>query len=62
LYSLLTMHNIRCRTHPLGHKSGKGGWSDCSGGDCGSGCSTAPGAGVVTAPPVPGSAVAAGGR
>jgi hypothetical protein len=62
LYSLLTLQNIRDRVNPLKHKCGKGGWSDCSSGNCGSDCAAAPGAGVVSVPSAPVSAVAAGAR
>jgi hypothetical protein len=59
LYSLLTLQNIRDRVHPLRHKCGKGGWSDCSAGSCESNCDSTPGASVVTIPPIPENALAA---
>lgn len=58
-YALNTLTNVLHRINPLGHKCGKGHWSDCSG--CG-GVAAGPGAAAVTVPALPATTVAAGDR
>jgi hypothetical protein len=60
-YALLCFENIKNRIHSIGHKAGKGKWSDCS--SCGgTAIAAAPGATAVSIPPLPETAVAVGVR
>ena len=59
-YAMLCFHNIKTRIHAIGHKHGKGKWSDCSG--CGGSVAAAPGAAAVTIPQLPATTVAVGDR
>jgi hypothetical protein len=59
-YALAAFENIKARIHSIGHKCGRGKWSDCS--SCGGTVAAAPVALSVSIPPVPETAVAIGNR